>query len=183
VRVPAVLERVRGLVQPGASVLDIGAGTGAFGLPLAALASWVTAVDYSPAMLHILGLKLAAAAPGTDNVRPILARWEDAVLEPHDVVLAANALYRTADLRFALCKLIGLARRRGIIVWSVGRQPLREQVLPEGYRPGPDYVHALEGLFQLDVFANVELIAHVAVMWWDGPEAEVVENDVVAGRS
>jgi 2-polyprenyl-3-methyl-5-hydroxy-6-metoxy-1,4-benzoquinol methylase len=181
VRVPAVLERIRGLVRPGASVLDVGAGTGAFALPLATLASRVTAIDYSPAMLRILGLKLAAT--GTQNVRPVLARWEDAVVEPHDVVLTANALYRTADLRSALRKMIDLGRRRGIIVWSVGRQPLREHVQPEGYRPGPDYVHALEGLFHLDVFANVEVIARVAVMWWDGPEAEVVAHNAVASRS
>jgi cyclopropane fatty-acyl-phospholipid synthase-like methyltransferase len=54
-RVPAVVVRVRALVPPGASLLDIGAGTGAFSVPLAAQASRVTALDYSPAMLRELG--------------------------------------------------------------------------------------------------------------------------------
>lgn len=161
-RVPAVLERVRALVPSGTSLLDVGAGTGAFTLPLAQTATRITALDYSPAMLRILRQKLADAA--ACNVRAVLARWEDAALEPHDVVLAANALYRTADLRLALRKMIELARRRGIVVWSVGRQDapqqaVREQVRPEQYQAGPDYVHVLEGLYHLDVFAHVDLIA------------------------
>jgi len=162
VRVPTVLARVRSLVPSGSSLLDIGAGTGAFALPLAAVAGRVTALDYSPAMLGILERKLAQD-PAITNVRSVLARWEDAAVEPHDVVLAANALYRAADLELALRKMIAAVRRRGIIVWSVGRQDapqqvVREQVQPGRYRPGPDYVHVVEGLFTLDTFAHVDLI-------------------------
>jgi 2-polyprenyl-3-methyl-5-hydroxy-6-metoxy-1,4-benzoquinol methylase len=162
-RVPAIVERVRQLVPAGASVLDVGAGTGAFTLPLAEHAAWVTALDYSPAMLRVLRRKLhAAAAP--DNVQVVLARWEDAQVEAHDVVLAANALYRVADPRLALSKIVAAARRRSIVVWSIGRQPGPQ---PVGYRPGPDYVHLVDGLFALDVFAHVELIERVALVWWD----------------
>ena len=91
-RVPAVLDRVCQLVPPGATVLEIGAGTGAFTFPLAERASRVTAVDYSPAMLRVLRRKLAATGH-SDHIRVLHARWEDADVEPHDVVLAANALY------------------------------------------------------------------------------------------
>jgi 2-polyprenyl-3-methyl-5-hydroxy-6-metoxy-1,4-benzoquinol methylase len=162
-RVPAILERVHQLVPASATVLDVGAGTGAFTLPLAKHAVRVTALDYSPAMLRVLRRKLqAAAAP--DNVQVVLARWEDARIEAHDVVFAANALYRVADSRLALTKIVAAARRRGIVVWSVGRQPGSQ---PVGYQPGPDYVHLVEGLFALDVFAHVELIERVALVWWD----------------
>jgi hypothetical protein len=114
-------------------------------------------------MLRVLRRKLqAAAAP--DNVQVVLARWEDAQIEAHDVVFAANALYRVADPRLALTKIVATARRRGIIVWSVGRQPGPQ---PVGYQPGPDYVHLVDGLFALDVFAHVELIERVALVWWD----------------
>ena len=161
-RVPAVLDRVRSLVPANASVLDVGAGTGLFALALASHASTVTALDYSPAMLAVLERKLLQQ-PAIANVRPILARWEDALVEPHDVVLAANALYRTVDLRLALAKMVAVARQRGIIIWSVGRQDapqhtLRERVQPGHYRPGPDYVHVVEALFDLDIFAHVEII-------------------------
>lgn len=163
VRVPAVLERVRALVPPGATVLDVGAGTGAFALPLAEVATAVTALDYSPSMLAVLERKLRMPGAPT-NIRLVCQRWEDAMVGPADVVLAANALYRSTDPRGALAKMIQVARRRGIIIWSVGRQDapqqiVRDQVEPERYRPGPDYVHVVEGLFALDVFAQVELIS------------------------
>jgi len=162
-RVPAILERVRQLVPACATVLDVGAGTGAFALPLAEHTALVTALDYSRAMLRVLRSKLqAAAAPG--NVRVVLARWEDAEVEAHDVVFAANALYRVADPRLALSKIVAVARRRGIVVWSIGRQPGPQ---PVGYQPGPDYVHLVDGLFALDVLAHVELIERVALVWWD----------------
>lgn len=163
VRVPAIVDRLRELIPTGASVLEVGAGTGAFTFLIAKHAGRVTALDYSPAMLGVLRRKLDADdAPG--NVQVVLARWEDAQVEPHDVVLAANALYRVADLRPTLTRLVGAARQRGIVIWSVGRGP---GVQPVGYRPGPDYVHLVEGLFALDVFAHVELIERVAVIWWD----------------
>jgi 2-polyprenyl-3-methyl-5-hydroxy-6-metoxy-1,4-benzoquinol methylase len=165
VRVPAILERVGALVPPGSSILEVGAGTGAFTIPLAAQARLVTALDYSPAMLAVLRAKLARD-PMLSNVRTVLARWEDAEVESHDVVFVANALYRAADLKVALSKLVRTARSRGIVVWSVGRDPRRPT---SGYRPGPDYIHLVDGLFALDVFANVQIVERVAIVWWDAP--------------
>ena len=112
-RVPAILDRVRALVPLGASVLDVGAGTGAFALPLARGASTVTALDYSPAMLHVLRAKRDAL--GVRNVEVLQARWEDALVTPHDVVLAANALYRAPNLYRALDKMVRLAH--GAALW------------------------------------------------------------------
>jgi hypothetical protein len=79
------------------------------------------------------------------------------------VALAANAFYRTLDLEQALTKFVTMAERRGIVVWSIGRRP----DAPTAYRPGPDYVHLLDGLFHLHVFANVEVVEGVAIIWWD----------------
>jgi cobaltochelatase CobN len=119
-------------------------------------------LDYVDAMLAVLRRKLARE-PGLQHVTTLLARWEDADVQPHDVVLAANALYRAADLRLTLSKLVRSARVRGIVVWSVGRDARRPA---SGYRPGPDYIHLLDGLFALDVFANVQIVERVAVISW-----------------
>lgn len=172
-RVPPILDRLRELVPAGASVLEVGAGTGAFTLPMAKHAARVTALDYSPAMLSVLRRKISADR-GRGNIELILARWEDVYVEPHDVVLAANALYRVADLQLALTRLVAAARQRGIVIWSIGRQL---GGAPVGYRPGPDYIHLVDGLFALDVFAHVEIIEHVAVIWWNAA------SDVTSGDS
>jgi SAM-dependent methyltransferase len=156
-RVPAVLERVRELVPVGSSLLDIGAGTGAFAIPLAEKAAHVTALDHSPAMLRVLRTNAPI------NVEPVLSRWEDAEIAPHDVALAANSLYRARDLCCALKMLMRVSRQRGIVVWSIGRQDapqhvVREHVHPGRYRPGPDYVHLIDGLYAMDIFARVDIV-------------------------
>ena len=84
-------------------------------------------------------------------------------MAPHDVVLAANALYRVRDARPTLERLLAAAGRRLLVVWSVGRaQPweraARELVAPGRYRPGPDYVHLLDLLYDLGADAEVELL-------------------------
>jgi len=159
VRAPALLKRVLDLVPSNASLLEVGAGTGAFTEPIARQAGRVTAIDYSPAMLRVLRRKLES-----DSIEVVLSRWEDANVAPHDVSFAANAFYRILDLRPALTKFIAAARKRGIVVWSVGRCPDGHD---SDYRPGPDYVHLIDALFALNIFANIEIVDHVAIIWWD----------------
>jgi SAM-dependent methyltransferase len=176
-RVPAVLDRVRELIPRGSSLLEIGAGTGAFTTPLADVASRVTAVDYSPAMMRVLDAK-RRADPELRHVRTVLSRWEEADVEPHDVTFAANSLYRAHDLRCVLDRMLHATLRRGIVVWSVGRQDapqqrVRDLVQPGRYRPGPDYVHLLDGLFALDVFAHVEIVEVDDTQRFDSDDAAI----------
>jgi SAM-dependent methyltransferase len=161
-RVPAVPRRVRELVPSGASLPQIARRVMRRAFAAVADRERVTALDHSAAMLRVLRAKLDTT-PGSGNVTTVLSRWEDADVEPHDVVLAANALYRSRDLRCVLEKILRAARQRGIVVWSIGRQDapqhlVRELVHPGRYQPGPDYVHVVDGLFALDVFAHVEII-------------------------
>jgi predicted TPR repeat methyltransferase len=165
-RVPAVLERVLELVPTNASVLEVGAGTGAFTFPIARQAARVTALDHSPAMLHVLRRKLNEHHAAQIDV--VLSRWEDASVAPHDVAFAANAFYRILDLRQSLTRFVAAARRRGVVVWSIGRDTHGDD---GECRPGPDYVHLVDGLFSLNLFAQVEIIERVAIVWWDTPRA------------
>jgi SAM-dependent methyltransferase len=177
-RVPALTRRVCALIPTGASVLEMGAGTGAFTLPVAARASVVTALDYSPAMLRVLRAKLTTETEA--RIQVVTGRWEDTPVTPHDVVLAANAWYRIADLRPALTKFVAAGRQRGIVLWSIGRRPGPR---PADYRPGPDYLHLVDGLFELDIFATVEVHAGVALIWWDRPGTSPGDTLSTAGRS
>ena len=166
-RAPAVLDRVLELLPINASVLEVGAGTGAFTLPIAQRAARVTALDYSPAMIRVLRRKLTARSDA-GAIDVVLSRWEDARVAPHEVAFAANAFYRTVDLRPSLTRFAAAARKRGIVVWSIGRDPHGHD---SAYRPGPDYVHLVDGLFSLNLFAQVEIIERVALIWWDTPRA------------
>src|SRR4051812_27010020 len=80
---PEIVQRVQELVWPDATVLEIGAGTGEFTLPVATLAASVTAVDISPHMLAELERKAAAAR--ITNITAFEADWETLDAAPHDI--------------------------------------------------------------------------------------------------
>jgi SAM-dependent methyltransferase len=104
------------------SVLDVGCGAGAAGLPLAARAGWLVGVDESADML-------AAFAERADELgvahREVAGRWPDvaASVPPADVVLCHHVFYNVADLRPFALDLTDHARRR-VVVELTERHPL-----------------------------------------------------------
>lgn len=70
------------------TALDVGAGCGAFTLPLAELLQRVTALEPSPAMAA--ALRAAVARRGLDNVEVVEAAWGEVPVAPHDLVLCAH---------------------------------------------------------------------------------------------
>lgn len=74
-RVDATLERIssRGYLQPGYTALDIGAGTGAFTIPLAHRLSWVTSLDISEKMQQFT--RDRTADEGLKNINFVLENW------------------------------------------------------------------------------------------------------------
>lgn len=157
---PAVVQRVADLVWPGATVLEIGAGTGEFTLPVARRAARVTALDLSAHMLAELRRKMDEA--GLGNVTPVEGDWEATKPTPHDIVLAVNSLYRLRDPRAALTKIVRCAKGRGILVRSIGANPppprLALKVLGvHRYRLGSDHGLLVAGLAELGVAAQVEI--------------------------
>ena len=189
---PQVVQRVTQLVAPGASVLEIGAGTGEFTLPVARRAGPVTALDLSS---HMLGaLREKARQAGVENVTLVEADWEETDLAPHDVVLAVNSLYRLREPRQALEKILRCASQRGILVRSVGANPpappeARQRFGPDRYPRASDHEFLLDGLAALGVSPTVEILdvrrtyrfdsveeAASACLPWPHPTAE--ERDI-----
>lgn len=109
-----VLATIAAKVRPGETLLDIGAGTGRFALPLASRCAWVTALDPSPRMLHVLAGKADAA--GIGNVTTVCGAWDAVSIDIHDVVLSAWSLYRERNLEACLAKMARATRRQLIIV-------------------------------------------------------------------
>jgi len=97
------------LVKPNDTVLDVGSGPGRYALPLANIGRQVTAVEPSAAMREQLELVLSKReAP---NITVVPTTWEDARIEPHDVVVCANVLYPIAHAVPFIRKLDAHARR------------------------------------------------------------------------
>ncbi|MCL5947438.1 MAG: class I SAM-dependent methyltransferase [Chloroflexi bacterium] len=139
-------------LQPNGSFLDVGAGTGRYTLPIAAVTQHVTAVEPSTAMRQHLEERLTAAR--LTNVTIIPASWEDAAVEPHDVVLAAHVLYPIADIVPFVRKLIAHARRAWFLTirvqpMGIELAPLWEQIWHTSYPAEPTFLDLYSLLFSL----------------------------------
>ena len=80
-----------------ATVLDIGAGTGAWAVLLSKSAGKVTAIEPSADMRQILSENLKNE--GIDNVEILDEFWPVSGIEPHDFSLSCHSVYDCEDLR------------------------------------------------------------------------------------
>lgn len=155
------LDALTALVRPTDTLLDVGAGTGRFALPLARHVRTVTALDYSPAMLTILQRKARDA--GIANIAIVEAALETMTVPPHDVVLAAWSLYRQVDIAAALTALIRVTTRTLVIAASDTAQAPHHPFLLEiwGRHGEPEhtvYLYLLGALRQLGYRADLRVL-------------------------
>src|SRR5581483_4864782 len=142
------------LVHPGDTVLDVGAGTGRYAVPLAQVAAHVTAVE--PAESMRAELERTLVAHGCDNVSVVPSRWEDAAVEPADVVLCANVLYPIADVVPFVQKLDAHTRRTSVIIIRVDQMgtmvdPLWEEIWGVRRPPEPGLLDLYNLLFSIGI--------------------------------
>ena len=103
------VEALRSRVQPGETLLDIGAGGGRLALPLALTCSAVTAVEPSPSMCAVL--RETADEYRIENVSIVESGWLDADVEPADVALCSHVVYVVEDIGAFVRKMDSRARR------------------------------------------------------------------------
>ncbi len=153
-----------GLVRPGDTVLDVGAGTGRYAIPLAEVASRVTAVE--PAQAMRAQFEQALGEGGPKNIEIVASTWEEADVAPHEMVLCANVLYPIADIVPFITKLDTHARRVVAIIIRVDQMaamidPMWHAIWGRGCPPEPGLLDLYNLLFALGIRANVRL-AHRA---------------------
>ena len=145
--------------HPGETVLDIGAGTGAWTVFLARVARQVTALDPSPAMLRVLRENVAEAA--LNNVTIVEGGWPEVDVAPHDVIFCSHALYGVADFATAVQRIVAVARRRCYLLLRIVTP---DSVMAQAAQhiwgqpfDSPNFQVAYNALGQMGIFANVLL--------------------------
>lgn len=107
-----VLNRLYVEIPSGASVLDVGGGAGRYALPLALRGHRVTVVEPSIPMLE--QLRSGMRALGIE-IAIVQQTWEEAVVDPADVVLAAHVVYGVEDIAPFVRKLQAHAQARVLV--------------------------------------------------------------------
>jgi len=156
-----LLDRMQRHLNRHSTVLDIGAGTGAFALPLARQVKEVTVVEPSPEMISVLSNKIGHLT----NIRIITKRWEDVDIKEcgrHDMVLAAHSLYGIVDIETALKKMLSAANTQVCLIIGVDPPDFYADIWrrfrDEEYRPPPGFIYLYNVLYQLGIAANVEIV-------------------------
>lgn len=152
-----IREFIASRVEPGSTVLDVGAGTGSWSMLLARRARKVTAVEPSPAMRDVLRESLAAE--GIDNVEVVGGFWPGVEVEPHDDALCAHSMYGSADLPEFVRRLEAASRKSCYLLMRV---PSVDGVMAEAARrvwgqphDSPNFLVGLGVLQQMGICPNV----------------------------
>ena len=153
--------RVLDIAGPDTTVLDVGAGGGRLALPLALRCPHVTAVEPSPSMVE--QLCEGADEAGISNLSVVQANWEDAEVEPADLVICSHVVYGVVEIDQFVRKLDAHARGEVAVFAFMESPPSRfasfwRAVYGEERLNMPALPELLQVLWQLDIYPNVEML-------------------------
>lgn len=154
-----LFDRLRAMVRPEDTVLDVGAGAGRYAALLAPLVRRVVAVEPSPAMRQHLAERLAAST--IENVSIVAAAWPEAAVEAADVVLCSHVVYGVREIAPFMRALDDHARRVCLVSLRVDQHPGHRELSRELFGVTPVRQPALLDLYpvlgELGIVADVQI--------------------------
>lgn len=144
-------------VNSQTTILDVGAGSGRWTIPLAKIARTVTAVEPSDAMGNILRENLVSTR--VNNVEIIQSSWEEAIVQTHDIIVCAHAMYASPDLGSFVRKMEQYTRKG---CYLAVRLPPADGIIGMLSLPiyghchdSPNAIIAYNALYAMGIYANV----------------------------
>jgi hypothetical protein len=160
-----LLDALEPILADCRDAVDVGAGVGAFTVPLARRLKAVTALEPSPVMRDCLERTLARH--GLANVAILPGAWGAVTLPQHDLVLVANVSPLFDDLDAFISSATPLARRAIAVIQNVGSGAekfyfgeLYPLLLGRAYPRRRDYLHTLTLLHARGIFASVRIVEY-----------------------
>ena len=142
---------------PGATVLDIGAGTGQWAILMASHAARVTAVERSPSMLNVMRENLDVH--NVTNVDIVQDVWPLTSIGTHDFTLCSHAMYGFYDFPTTIRSIQAVTRQMCFLLM---RAPTMDSVMAEASLrvwgnpyDSANYQVAFNALLQMGIFPNV----------------------------
>lgn len=157
-----LFQRVQREVTAKTTVLDVGAGTGRFALGLAPQVQRVIAVEPNSTMLSFL--QRDAAQQGIHNIDCVNMTWEEAPADLRaDVVICSHVLYPIWDVEAFVAKLYAATLHTCYIYMrAVHLDALTAHLWRHFHGDerclSPAYIHALDVLYDMGLYADVEIV-------------------------
>lgn len=166
--------------NPGATVVDIGAGTGAWAIFMAGYASHVTAIEPSDSMSDVMRERLAAE--NITNVTIVQANWPDVDIEAHDFSFASHSMYGVTDFRTFVEKMIQVTRQTCFLLMRVlfVDTPMAKAAMRVWGQPydSPNFQVAHNALMQMDIYPDVVMETGKGWDSWSHDSIEEALNEV-----
>jgi precorrin-6B methylase 2 len=175
-----ILSRLR--ASPGASVLDIGAGTGSWALLMAPEAQRITALEPSADMRKVMAENLERE--GIDNVDILNMTWPSFDVTPHDFSFCSHAMYGARDLPSFISAMVNAARQSCfILIRALDGNGLLAQAAQKIWgqpNDSPNFSVAYGVLRQMGISPNV-IVDH-SRFWppWTHPSLEEALKELFA---
>lgn len=164
----AISDRMMKFINSDTTILDVGAGSGAYTIPFLKIAKEVTVVE--PSKGQINRLLRRSKSEGIDGVHIIKKRWEDvceAELDNYDVVNAAHC-FHMPDIQATLQTMLNVTKRvLFLVAFSDSNLMDVYQMIVGKHDPGPDYIYLYNVLYQMGIHANVEIFTNEFLCPWD----------------
>jgi len=176
-----LLLRLCQMVLPDTTVLDVGAGTGRFALALAPFAQHVTAVEPNAAMLQYL--RQDAEAEGATNIAYVPTNWQDAPADLYaDIVVCSHVLYPIWGIDTFVAKLRAATLEACYIYmrathFDASTSSLWRHFHGDERHAAPGYIHVLDVLFEMGIYASVEIVRMPWVMRY--PTLDVATDELL----
>ena len=143
------------------TLVDIGGGAGRLALPLSLSREKITVVDSSKSMLE--ELEKGCDEARIENVSPVFALWEDAVIDIHEGALCSHVTYGIEEIEKFLTNVTQHASKHVVIVAFMKSPQAHLGILWEAVR-GEERVH-LPGVPELmDVLWQMGLTPELSVL-------------------
>src|SRR6266568_4554194 len=154
--------KLSSIVTPQTTILDVGTGTGRFVLALAPLTKQVIAVEPNAAMLQYL--QQDAAELGITNITYVPTTWQDAPTDlKADIVICSHVLYPIWDVDTFLEHLRAATLETCYVYMRAGHfdnltAPFWRHFHGDERCMPPGYIHALDVMYEMGMYANVDIV-------------------------
>lgn len=145
------------ILEPHTSMIDIGAGTGAWSILFSKRLNTITAVEPSKAMREVFQEKIVHE--GINNIEILAEKWQDCTPELHDYTFCSHAMYGTVDFPGFVNKMNDRSRK---MCFLLIRAPSEDGLITEAFQhvwnqphDSPNFTIAYNILLQMGIFANV----------------------------